>query len=131
VQQHLGRQDGVAKVEARLLDGQVIIYPKKDAKLDPARILKATYDSGVTVAEMTVIAGGWIEKTASGSFLFKTSADQEFEIKPASVSQEIQSLAESKGNVTVRARLYSKPAGKQKRQPGGPLQLEILEIEKK
>ncbi len=128
MQQHLGRQDGVGKVEVRLLDGHVVIYPKTDAKLDPARILKATYDSGVTVAEMTITASGWIEKSPSGGLVFRVSGEQQFEIKPNSASREVQGLAGSKGTVTLRGRLYAKPTGKQKPKPAGPLELEVLEI---
>ena len=48
MKQHLGRQSGVQKVEVSLLDGKVDVTPKEDGQIDPAQLLKATYDSGVT-----------------------------------------------------------------------------------
>jgi len=41
-----------------LLDGKVEITPKEDGQIDPAQLLKATYDSGVTAAEMDITARG-------------------------------------------------------------------------
>jgi hypothetical protein len=58
VKQHLGRQSGVQNVEVSLLDGKVEVAPKEDGRIDPAQLLKATYDSGVTVAEMDMTAQG-------------------------------------------------------------------------
>jgi hypothetical protein len=62
VKQHLGRQSGVQKVEVSLLDGAVDITPKEDGQIEPAGLLKATYDSGVSVAEMDITARGKIVK---------------------------------------------------------------------
>jgi hypothetical protein len=54
VKQHLGRQSGVQSVDVSLIDGKVDVTPKEDGQIDPSQLLKATYDSGVTVAEMDV-----------------------------------------------------------------------------
>ena len=67
MKQHLGRQSGVQNVEVSLLDGKVQVTPKEDGQIDPAQLLKATYDSGVTAAEMDVIARGKIVKDSSGN----------------------------------------------------------------
>ena len=58
MKQHLGRQSGVQKVEVSLLDGKVDVTPKEDGQIDPVQLLKATYDSGVTAAEMDMSARG-------------------------------------------------------------------------
>ena len=63
MQQHLQRLDGVAKVEVSLLDGRVVIFPKDGAALDPANILKATYDSGVSVVELGITGSGSLEES--------------------------------------------------------------------
>jgi len=55
VKQHLGRQSGVQKVDVSLIDGKVDVTPKEDGQIDPAQLLKAVYDSGVTVAEMELL----------------------------------------------------------------------------
>ena len=52
MKQHLQRQSGVANVDVSLIDGKVQVSPKEDGKIDPAQLLKATYDSGVSVAEL-------------------------------------------------------------------------------
>jgi len=67
VKQHLGRQSGVQNVEVSLIDGKVEITPKEDGQIDPLQLLKATYDSGVTAAEMDVTARGKIVKDSSDS----------------------------------------------------------------
>ena len=54
MKQHLGRQSGVQNVEVSLIDGKVEITPKEDGQIDPAQLLKATYDSGVTAAEVDI-----------------------------------------------------------------------------
>ena len=58
MKQHLGRQVGVQNVEVSLRDGKVDITPKEDGRIDPAQLLKATYDSGVSVAEMDMTVRG-------------------------------------------------------------------------
>ena len=56
MKQHLGRQSGVQKVDVNLIDGKVDVTPKEDGQIDPAQLLIAVYDSGVTVAEMDITA---------------------------------------------------------------------------
>ena len=131
MQQHLGRLEGVAKVEVSLLNGSVTILPRTDAKLDPGRILTATYDSGVTVAEMTLSASGWIEKADVGSIALRIDGDRSFPIAPSALVRELEPLAGTGRAVAVRARIYRKPAGKKTPKPAGLLPLEILEILKK
>jgi hypothetical protein len=127
VQQHLGRQAGVGKVDVSLIDGKVTILPLPDARLDPTQILKATYDSGVSVAEMVITATGWIEETAQG-LVFKISGEQTFPIKPGSLPNGIQASAANGAAVRLRGLLYRKPAGKAQRKATNPLQLKILEM---
>ncbi len=101
MKQHLGRQSGVQTVEVSLLDGKVVVTPKEDGQIDPGQLLKATYDSGVTAAEMNMTARGKIVKDSSGSFALQ--------VEP----------------------LYKKPAGKKKADPSAPMRLLILEVQKK
>jgi hypothetical protein len=131
VREHLGRQDGVAKANVDLLDGKVTIYPKDDGKIDPARLLKAVYDSGVTVAEMTMTARGRIEKSPGGGIALRVTGNETFPVSPNEISRSLESLAGSPKEVTVRGRLYKKPAGKQKFRTGEPLPIEVLELVRK
>ncbi len=131
MQEHLGRQDGVAKAEVSLIDGKVTVWPKEDGRLDPAHLLKAVYDSGVTVAEMTMTARGHLEKGPDGAVLLRVTNNEIFPIVPNQLSRDLESLAGSSKEVTVRGRLYKKPSGKQKARSGEPLRLEILEVLKK
>ena len=128
MQQHLGRLDGVAKVDVNLLNGKVVIYPKSDSSLDPAAVWKATYDSGVTVAEMNMAGTGTIVRDPQGNLVFKPSANQSFPVIPSELSKQVEALAGSAAPVTLRGRLYKKPPGKQKPRSPGPLRLEILEV---
>ena len=131
MQQHLGRQSGVQKVEVSLLDGKVEVTPKEDGQIDPAQLLKATYDSGVTVAEMDITARGKIVKGSSGSFALQVEPNRSFALAPNGLSKGLESLADSSTVVTVRGQLYKKPAGKKKADPSAPLKLVILEVQKK
>jgi hypothetical protein len=131
VKQHLGRQSGVQKVEVSLLDGKVDITPKEDGQIDPAQLLKATYDSGVTAAEMDMIARGKIVKDPSGSFALQVEPNRSFVISPNEQSKELEGLADTQTMVTVRGQLYKKLAGKKKSVPSTPLTLLILEVQKK
>jgi len=131
VQQHLGRQDGVQKVEVSLLDGKVQVALKEDGRVDPARLIRAVYESGVTVAEMDVIARGHIVKDSSGGIALQTQPNQSFSIVPNDSSTGLESLAGAPAEVTVRGELYKKPAGKKKPDPNAPLRLLILEVVKK
>jgi len=131
VKQHLGRQSGVQKVEVSLLDGKVDVVPKEDGQIDPAQLLKATYDSGVTAAEMNMTARGKIVKDPSGGLALQVEPNQAFAISPNELSKGLEPLADTQTMVTVRGQLYKKPPGKKKEVPLAPLKLLILEVQKK
>ena len=131
MKQHLGRQSGVQNVEVSLLDGKVEVTPKEDGQIDPAQLLKATYDSGVTVAEMDVTARGKIVKDSSGNFGLQLEPNRSFVFAPNELSIGLESLVDSQTVVTVRGQLYKKSAGKKKPDPSALLKLLILEVQKK
>jgi hypothetical protein len=131
VKQHLGRQSGVQNVEVSLIDGKVDVTPKEDGQIDPAQLLKATYDSGVTVAEMDMTAQGKIVKDPSGNLALQVEPNRSFAFTPNEFSKGLESLVDSKMVVTVRGQLYKKPAGKKKIDASAPLKLLILEVQKK
>ena len=131
MKQHLGRQSGVQTVEVSLLDGKVDVTPKEDGHVDPAQLLKATYDSGVTAAEMDMSARGKIVKDSSGSLALQVAPNQSFAFAPNELSKGLESLAGTQATVTVRGQLYKKPAGKKKPDPSTPLTLLVLEVQKK
>jgi hypothetical protein len=82
VKQHLGRQSGVQQVEVSLLNGEVDITPKEDGHIDPAHLLKATYDSGVTVAELDMTARGKTVKDGPGTLSLQVNPNQAIAIAP-------------------------------------------------
>ena len=132
MKQHLGRQAGVQNVEVSLRDGKVDITPKEDGRIDPAQLLKATYDSGVSVAELDMIVRGKIVKDALGNLALQAEPNQSFAIAPNELSRSLESLVNSPTVVTIRGQLYKKPAGKKKKPDASiPLKLLVLEIEKK
>ena len=132
MKQHLGRQAGVQTVEVSLRDGTVEITPKEDGRIDPAQLLKATYDSGVSVAEMDVVVRGKVVKSASGSLELQSEPNQSFAIEPTDLSKKLEPMAGSATEVTVRGQLYKKPAGKKKKPEASiSMKLLILEIQKK
>ena len=133
MKQHLERQSGVQNAEVSLRDGKVQITPKEDGQIDPAQLLKAVYDSGVTAAEMDVIARGKIAKDASGDFALNVSPKQSFVLEPNELSKELESLAGSQTMVTIRGQLYKKPQGQKKAKidPTARLKLLVLEIQQK
>jgi hypothetical protein len=131
VKQSLGRQSGVQQVEVSLIDGKVQITPKEDGQIDPAQLLKATYDSGVTVAEMDMTARGKIVKDSSGNLGLQVEPNRSFVFAPNELSKGLESLADSQTVVTVRGQLYKKPVGKKKADSSAPLKLLILEVQKK
>ena len=131
MKQHLGRQSGVQKVDVSLIDGKVDVTPKEDGEIDPTQLLKAVYDSGVSVAEMDVTARGKIVKDADGNLALQISSSQSFAITPNDLLKTIEPLADSLTVVTLRGELYRKPAGKKKAAASGPLKLLILEVQKK
>ena len=130
MQQHLQRQSGVQKAEVSLRDGTVQITPKEDGQIDPAQLLKATYDSGVTVAEMDVTAEGRVVKDASGALAFQVEPNRSWVITPNDQSQSLAGLAGSPSKITVKGQLYLK-SGKKKADPSVPLKLLITEVQKK
>ncbi len=131
MKQHLGRQSGVQKVEVSLLDGKVDVTPKEDGQIDPAQLLKATRDSGVTPAELDLTARGKIVKDSSGDLALQVEPNRSFAFAPNELSKGLESLAGTQTTVTVRGQLYKKPAGKKKANPSAPLRLLILEVQKK
>jgi hypothetical protein len=130
VKQHLGRQSGVQKVDVSLIDGKVEITPKEDGQIDPNQLMKATYDSGVSVAEMDLTARGKIVKGASGNLEFQVSPSRSFVITANELSKTLEPFADSPSVVTIRGQLYKK-SGKKKPDLTTPLNLLILEVQRK
>ncbi|HEV3040561.1 MAG TPA: heavy metal-associated domain-containing protein [Candidatus Angelobacter sp.] len=131
MKQHLGRQSGVQAVEVSLIDGKVQITPKEDGRIDPAQLLKATYDSGVSVAEMDLIVRGKVVKDSSGNLALQIAPNQSFAIATNDLSKGIEPLADSSTVVTVLGQLYKKSSGNKKPDPSVSLKLVILEMQKK
>jgi hypothetical protein len=110
----------------------VQITPKEDGQIDPVQLLKATYDSGVTAAEMDVTASGKIVKDSLGSAALQVEPNRSFSLVSNELSKGLDSLVGTQTTVTVRGQLYKKPPGKkQKFDASVPLKLLILEVEKK
>ena len=128
MQQHLGRLEGVDKVTVSLADGSVVILAKPDSQLDPAKVFKATYDSGVSVAEMTMEATGSLERNSEGHVVFRLSGSQ---IYPVAETETIKPFLDPQATekVFVRARVFKK-TGKQKQKTLGAVLLEMMEIRK-
>ena len=131
MKQHLGRQAGVQDVEVSLRDGKVDVTPKEDGRIDPAQLLKATYDSGVSVAELDMTVRGKVVKDASGNLALQAEPNQSFTIAPNEFSKDLESLVNSSTQVTVRGQLYKKPVGRKKADASDPLKLLVLEVQKK
>jgi len=131
VKQHLGRQSGVQKVDVNLIDGKVEVTPTEGGQIDPAQLLKATYDSGVTGAEMDVSARGEIVKDSSGGLALQVAPNRSFVLTPNELSKGLETLADTQTMVTVGGQLFKKPAGKKKADPSAPLKLLVLEVQKK
>ena len=131
MKQHLGRQSGVQNVEVSLIDGKVEVTPKEDGQVDPAQLLKATYDSGVSVAEMDMTARGRMVKDSAGNLVLQVEANRSFMLAPNELSKELEAATDSQTMVTVRGQLYKKPAGKKKGDASAPLKLLIFEVQKK
>ena len=131
MKQHLQRQSGVANVAVSLIDGKVDVTPKDDGQIDPAQLLKATYDSGVSVAELDMVASGKIVQDSSGNMSLQVRPSQSFMLAPNESSRSLEPLAGSSTVVAVRGQLYKKPPGKQKKADASiPLKLLILEVKK-
>jgi hypothetical protein len=114
-----------------LIDGKVQVTPKEDGQIDPVQLLKATYDSGVTAAQMDMTARGKIVKDSSGSLALQVEPNRSFAVTPNELSKGLEALADTPAMVTVRGQLYKKPAGKKKADPSAPLKLLILEVQKR
>ena len=130
MKQHLGRQSGVQNVEVSLIDGKVQVTPKEDGQIDLAQLMKAAYDSGVSVAEMDMTAQGKIVRDSSGTLALQVEPNRSFAFEPNDLSKGLESLASSQTVVTVRGQLYKKPAGKKKVDASVPLKLLLLEAPK-
>ena len=91
MKQHLGGQSGVQKVDVNLIDGKVDVTPKEDGQIDPAQLLKAVYDSGVTAKEMEVTVRGKIVKDASGNLALQVSPNQSLAIAPNDSLKTVES----------------------------------------
>lgn len=131
MQQHLERQSGVQKAVVSLRDGTVEVTPKEDGQIDPAQLLKAVYDSGVTVAYMEITASGKVTKLDGGELSLRIAPNRSFAISPNEFSQQLQSAVDSEVEVTVRGQIYTKADGKKKGQAPAVLKLLILEAPKK
>lgn len=129
MQQHLERQSGVQKAVVSLRDGKVDVTPKEDGQIDPSQLLKATYDSGVTVAQMDMTATGHIVRGPTGELVLRVEPNRAFVISPNDLSKQLEPLVDSQGEVTVRGQLYTKAAGKIKGPPPA-LKVLLLEIQK-
>ena len=131
VEQHLGRQSGVQKVQVSLIDGKVEITPKIDERIDPIELLKATYDSGVSVAEMSMIARGQIVKNASGGIALQVQTSQSFPISQNELSRQLETMADSGGYVTIRGLIYQKQKNQKKQTLPTSLTVTVVEIQQK
>ena len=131
MQQHLERQSGVQKAVVSLRDGTVEVTPKEDGQIDPPQLLKAVYDSGVTVAYMEITASGKVTKAEGGELSLRVAPNRLFAISPNEFSQQLESMVDSGAEVTVRGQLYTKADSKKKGQVPAVLKLLILESPKK
>jgi hypothetical protein len=86
----------------------------------PVQLLKATYDSGVTAAQMDMTARGKIVKDASGSLALQVAPNRSFALTPNELSKGPEALVDTQTMVTVRGQLYKKTAGKKKPDPSVP-----------
>ena len=128
MQQHLQRQDGVAKVDVSLVDRKAVVYPKTDFRFDPAALFKAVYDSGVTVSEMSIVASGQLLDDPARGLVLKVSSAEVFDVKPNEVSEKLKNQIGPGNTVRLRGLLYKKSPGKPKRKPPVAMSLEILEV---
>lgn len=128
MQQHLRRQDGVGKVDVSLVDGKVVIYPKEDSHFVPVAIFKAVYDSGVSVAEMSITASGELLNDPVKGAVFRINNDEIFVVKPNALSNQWMSQSGPGKSIKLRGLLYKKPNGKGKRKAPATPSLEIQEI---
>ena len=130
MQQTLRRLDGVASVKVDLLDGKVTMTIKPDSNFDPASVLKLTYDSGVSVTEISAIATGHViqQPGAGGDLLFEIAHGVEYPIIPGAFTEKIQSAASSHAAIQMQGILYQRDSSKGKRSKkskGEPAQLKF------
>ena len=97
MQQHLKRQAGVQDAVVSLRDGKVDITPKEDGSIDPSQLLKATYDSGVTVAEMDMTGTGRVIHLPSGELALQVQPNRTFAITPNELSRRLEPLVHYPG----------------------------------
>jgi copper chaperone CopZ len=128
VQQHLGRLEGVARVDVSLAEGKVAITAKEDSQLDPAQVFKATYDSGVSVVEMTMEATGMFERDSKNTLVFRASSTHVYPVIENDILKPFGDI-DSAERFFVRARLFKK-AGKQQAKTLGAVRLELMEVRK-
>jgi hypothetical protein len=125
----VGRQAGVQKVQVSLIDGKVEITPKSDGRIDPIQLLKATYDSGVSVAEMSMIARGPIIKNASGGIALQTQPNQSFTILQNDLSRQLETMAGSSNYVTIKGLIYQKQKNQKNQTLPTSLTVKVVEIQ--
>ena len=123
MEQHLGRQSGVQKVHVSLIDGKVEITPKDDHLIDPVQILKATYDSGVSVAEMSMTAHGQIVKDSAGKITFVIDSSKTFPVVQNDLAKELDEIKAA----TMRGILYQKQQKDKKQLSFTPLEIQQKE----
>jgi hypothetical protein len=109
----------------------VEITPKSDGRIDPIELLKATYDSGVSVAEMSMIARGQIVKNASGGIALQVQTSQSFPIFQNELSRQLETMADSGGYVTIRGLIYQKQKSQKKQTLPTSLTVTVVEIQQK
>jgi hypothetical protein len=110
------------------VDGKVAIWPKEDSAFDPVATLKAVYDSGVSVAQMTVTATGELQRDPVKGLVFQINNRVSFEVKPNELSEKLKDQAGSGKPLSIRGAVYRKPPGKTKRRLPASFPLEILEV---
>lgn len=140
MKKYLERQAGVEKVLVSLRDGTVEITPKDNGEINPKELLSATYKSGVSVVEMDAIVSGRVKRTPEGLTL-QYEPSRSFAISPNQFASQLEPLAGSNTDVTVKGRLFEKNPGKKKPKKSeipkelneipNTLKLFILDIQKK
>jgi hypothetical protein len=80
---------------------------------------------------MDMTARGKIVNDSSGKLALQVEPNQSFVFAPNDLSKGLEPLAGSQTKVTVHGQLYKKPAGKKKADPSVPLELLILDVQKK
>jgi hypothetical protein len=106
----------------------VEITPANGDAIDPIQILKATYDSGVSVAEMNFVANGQIKKNSAGGIMFQSSS-KSFPIIPNDLSKQLESFTDSAKSVTIKGLIYQKQKNQKKQTLPSSLSVTVLEIQ--